>query len=340
MLFIPKKLNVGYRERSNTYSGKLAFVIYYDDKGILRKETSWQNWRDKNIKNDEFDNLPLSGFVLNKKVGGYMYRWNPRQTYTRVYDPRGFEVEITIPNLLYILENTNSIKGKGLEGDFVYGWDGTELTLIPVGAPDYKKCKDYSDSLYNVEYIKAKDLVEGRVYRFKDNRVATYMGKYNEFCYYTKKLSKKKFVFNRFGETSFFDYSSITEKLIAVENDGLIDNDFSNNVEILASKGYIKVFGSSSMVPLSLEKFKEYCFSKKVYTHIDYNEIYCYNSDGKRVIFFTDGKKGYQTTRPYYRTKGLFNLTIDEIYDIVKPHVFQYYTDKTKTTTVEVGYGT
>lgn len=123
-IFVPTKINVGFQNRSDTYSGKLAYIIYFDEKGKLRKETSWQHWRDKEIQNEIYDNEPIEGFVLNKKVGGDRYSWNPRQTYTRVYDPRGFEFEITIPNLLWILENCNCIKGKGLEGQFVYGWDG------------------------------------------------------------------------------------------------------------------------------------------------------------------------------------------------------------------------
>jgi hypothetical protein len=48
---------------------KLTYIIYYDEKGKLRKETSWNNWRDKEIENDKFKNIPTSGFVLNKKVG-------------------------------------------------------------------------------------------------------------------------------------------------------------------------------------------------------------------------------------------------------------------------------
>ena len=45
-IFIPKIINVGYQNRSGTYTGKLAYVIYYDEKGKLRKEASWNNWRD------------------------------------------------------------------------------------------------------------------------------------------------------------------------------------------------------------------------------------------------------------------------------------------------------
>lgn len=39
-IFIPTKINIGFQERSDTYTGKLAYVIYFDEKGKLRKETS------------------------------------------------------------------------------------------------------------------------------------------------------------------------------------------------------------------------------------------------------------------------------------------------------------
>ena len=123
-IFVPKRINVGFQERSSTYTGKLAYVIYYDEKGTLRKEKSWNGWRNKEIPNEEFDNVPTEGFVLNKHVGGYASGWEHRNSYCRVYDPRNFEFEISIENLLYILECCDSIKGKGLQGEFVYAWDG------------------------------------------------------------------------------------------------------------------------------------------------------------------------------------------------------------------------
>ena len=115
----------------------MAYIIYFDEKGVLRKEKSWNSWRDNKIQNDIFENVPTSGFVLNKHAGGYSSAWNHRQSYIRVYDPRGFEFEIGVDNLLYILENVNSTKGKGLDGEYVYGWDGTTLVLIPINSPDY-----------------------------------------------------------------------------------------------------------------------------------------------------------------------------------------------------------
>ena len=79
-LFIPEKIKVGFQKRGDTYTGNLAYVIYYDQKGKLRKETSWESWRDKKIQSEEFTNEPTEGFVLNKGVGGVRqsYGWNTR----------------------------------------------------------------------------------------------------------------------------------------------------------------------------------------------------------------------------------------------------------------------
>lgn len=185
-IFIPKKINVGYQTRNDTYTKRLAYVIYYDEKGKLRKETSWNSWRDKEISNDEFDNVPTEGFVLNKKVGDYDSGWNHRKAYCRIYDPRNFEFEITFENLLYILENTSSIKGKGLEGEFVYGWDGKDLILIPTESTDYKQIQEYSNIIHNNETIKGKDLIVGATYLDKNNQEYIYMGR---FDYWNEKTS-------------------------------------------------------------------------------------------------------------------------------------------------------
>lgn len=182
-IFVPKKINVGFQNRQGTYTGKLAYVVYFDEKGNLRKEASWNSWRDNKIPNEIYDNEPTEGFVLNKKVGGVeeSWGWDPRKTYTRVYDPRGFEFEITIPNLLWILENCNCIKGKGLEGQFVYGWDGKELLLVPVDSTDYKEIEKKNEIFHNNSFIKAKELKIGATYMDKDDNIYTYMGKFERY---------------------------------------------------------------------------------------------------------------------------------------------------------------
>ncbi len=226
-LFIPKKCKVGFNLRTDTYTGKLGYVIGQDGKK-WRKEVSWNGWiqmPDKEIfvgygkKADgstnyddrinkklgdevlpvEFDNVPTSGFVLNKKVGGYKSEWNMRQTYARVYDPRGFEFEINIANLLYILENANCMKGKGLEGEFIYSWDGKDLVLLPCDSWEYKKANDFTK--LQVNKISAKEIKAGLSYKTKKEEDLVYVGRY---MWYVTDWYKKK---SREGKKQHIFYS-------------------------------------------------------------------------------------------------------------------------------------
>jgi hypothetical protein len=230
-IYIPKKIKVGYRERNDTYTKKLAYVVCFDERGKLRKEASWEGWRDKKIEPHEFENEPTSGFVLNKKIGGYSSGWNHRQTYVRVYDPRGFEFEINVTNLLYILENANSIKGKGLEGEFVYGWEGKDLILIPTESPDYVELTKYNEIVHNNEFIKAKELKIGGTYLSKDNTEHIYMGKFDEYNYDGTLKKGKSFYFaypNKYsqeeGKYSFTTMKTMTKKYISCVSEECVEN--------------------------------------------------------------------------------------------------------------------
>lgn len=177
LLYIPKTIHAGYQNRTDTYTQKLAYVIYTDDKGKKRKETSWNSWRSKDIPTDDFANDPVEGFVLNRGVGGqrYSYGWNARNEYVRVYDPRNFEIEISVSNLLFILQECTSTKGKGLEGKFVYSWSGTELILLPVDCQEYKDSVNYTG--LQSQKVTRKDMQPGYIYTFKDNKSYVYLGR-------------------------------------------------------------------------------------------------------------------------------------------------------------------
>lgn len=174
-LNIPKQIHVGYNNRDDTYDGKLAYVIYTDEKGKKRKEKSWEGWRDKKIQPDDFPNEPTDGFVLNKKVGDHHYGWDGRKAWIRIYDPRGFEFEIKVENLLFILEECSAIKGKGLEGEFVYAWDRTDLVLLPVTSKEYTSSLAHTN--LQTKKVTKKDMVPGCLYRTKDDLVLMYLGR-------------------------------------------------------------------------------------------------------------------------------------------------------------------
>ena len=200
-LTIPDNLQVGFNNRSDTYTGKLAYVVYKDTKGVLRKEKSWMGWCDTKIPKEIYKNEPMSGFVLNRDVGGTRgsySSWDARIEKVRVYDPRGFEFEIDIPNLLFILQECSSIKGKGLEGEFVYAWSGPNLVLLPVDCQEYRESTKFNQ--LQTEKVAAKDMVIGCSYYTKKRQNVVYLGKhawFPEHSYYgtNKAVGKKANIF-------------------------------------------------------------------------------------------------------------------------------------------------
>lgn len=181
-LIIPEELKAGFNKRSDTYSGLLAYIIYKDSKTGWRQERSWNTWKEDDVEPIEFKNEPYDGFVLNKKAGDYGSGWNHRISKCRVFDSRyNFEFEITIENLLFILENVNSIKGKALDGEFVYAWDNKNIVLLPVNAPDYKEIKERSDIINNGSFLKTKDFIIGNEYMTKKGEKLCYLGKHKTY---------------------------------------------------------------------------------------------------------------------------------------------------------------
>ncbi len=243
-LYIPKKLNVGFQLRSDCYSKKLGYVIYWDDKGKLRKENSWQSWRQKpedaprtyNHETKKYDlgesygervapivldNVPVEGFVLNKDVGGVRsgWGWNDRIEKVRVYDPRDFEFEISVPNLLYILQECSSIKGKGLEGEFVYSWSGTELVLLPTTAKEYIESQGFTE--LQGKKFSMKDLKVGHKYMNKNHETAVYAGRNFFFNkpYYANNVSNiKDHIFYEFDPG--YGKSNFTKSFKPIEDQG------------------------------------------------------------------------------------------------------------------------
>ena len=225
-LMIPEKIKVGYQERPDTYTKRLAYVIYYDQKGVLRKEKSWQTWRDQKIDSHDFDNVPTEGFVLNKKVGGYKSHWNYRDAHVRVYDPRNFEFEISVSNLLGILQECDCSRGKGLEGKFVYAWEGTELVLLPAASEDYKNSQNFTK--LQTQKVKAKELILGASYQTKRQEVYTYLGRFTQHIVnghniWQKQQTGLQYVF--WSGTNFVFLKDL--KSIAVLNSDIVSTDYA-----------------------------------------------------------------------------------------------------------------
>lgn len=272
-LTVPKTIRVGFQNRSDTYTGKLAYVIYIDSKGKVRKEQSWKSWIDKKIPSLDFDNTPNSGFVLNRDVGGTRrsYGWDARIEKVRVYDPRDFEFEISIPNLLFILQECSSIKGKGLEGEFVYAWEGPELVLLPVTSPEYTGSMAFTN--LQTDKVDKSDVLEGYAYLTKNKQEVVYMGSFvwwgHPALYHWRPKSKvgvKKHVFALLsGDADEGDDDTPTGKTVkrkyTEESDYLLDTGFTKLAKKISSAPvlqYAKIFGklkASSLVSKPVRLF-------------------------------------------------------------------------------------
>lgn len=295
--FIPRKIRVGYQERANTYTGKLAYVTYYDATNRIRKISSWEAWRNKSIAPTDLDNIPISGFVLNKNTGGYNYSYYEyRNAYIRVFDPRGFEFEITVSNLMYILENSNCIKGKGLDGEFIYGWDGTNLKLIPTNAVDYPDMVTYSNSIIDIKQLKGKDLIVGATYIDNKNVKRIYLGRFPRYAKSRWEFRGKTegelcgnhyFFYTIIGNTGTLGrittMSSLTRRIISCFSEDTVDN-FAEIMDKLESNTIYSPVAENRYVPIPPEEAISYVSNTLLHEYYSQNNIYTRNKgEYKRI---------------------------------------------------------
>ncbi len=235
-LYIPKTLKVGFNKRPDTYTGKLAYVTYFDEKNVLRKEGSWEGWRDKKIPAVEYANVPTR-FVINKGVERYGSYGSGRSV-LRIYDSRDFEFEISVDNLIYILMHSDVSK-RDIDEECVFAWDRQELVLLPVNSEEYKQAIEYTAK--QGTKFSLKNLVLGHSYalkKLKDD--AVYIGYYD---YAAKNWDKtyrylgKKHVFYHNKEFVTYEGNQLSH---AVSDE--TSPDFSSLVDkFIKSKHYIEM---------------------------------------------------------------------------------------------------
>lgn len=197
-LYIPKTIKVGFQNREDTFTKQLAYIIYTDDKGVLRKQKSWEGWRDEKITPLDFVNEPTEGFMFNKAIKRYSWSsFSSNRSYIRVHDPRGFEFEITPENLIGVLME-GDVSRRVLQGKFVYSWHGTDLVLLPVASENYQDCVKFTN--LQALSVSVADLKPGFVYETKKQEQFVYLGRFaqNENAkkktmkFYWSSLEKKK----------------------------------------------------------------------------------------------------------------------------------------------------
>jgi hypothetical protein len=286
-IFIPKKIRAGFVKREGTYTGKLAYVIYYDTKGELRKEKSWNSWRDTKIAPETFDNTPQGGFVLNKNVERYQWsHFGSGRSYIRMYDPRGIEFEITPENLIGILMNT-TISKRGLDGEFVYAWHGDRLMLLPTNSEEYQKAVEYTD--LQGQKVGAKELKLGVSYTTKKGEEVIYIGRFNWWTWHTYdsyggtkggRTAKKRHIFYDVKNKSFLpkpdaDFLANANSPDPVLNYAELVEKFQANIH---SSATLKFEAKPAKVDLTIKRPHHWAAMDK--------QHYSFNSDDA-IVFYT-----------------------------------------------------
>lgn len=148
-----KNLKVKIANRKDSYNNSLGFINYLKPDGTWKFKKSYDNW-EPGSREIEFVNEPISGFVINNAIGGYMRWGDGREPKIRIMDPRGFEVEVKIENFFIDILPYGVGVGKMIMVDLVYLFKGNSLYLVTPSS------KEYQDSIK----LSEDDLTEGGKY--------------------------------------------------------------------------------------------------------------------------------------------------------------------------------
>lgn len=174
---LPKQIQVGLQKRSDTTFGLLGYATFNDEKGKLRKEKSWTNWKDPDLGIIEVDNSPRYGFRLSTTSKRSTDWFGSGRHVIRVTDPKGFCLEITPENLLELLHNTSVVNGV-IQSKCVWIWHrGGNLALVNEGADLYYEAVKYTE-LSNKKFSK-RDLNIGDTVLLADGSQGIWLGRHN-----------------------------------------------------------------------------------------------------------------------------------------------------------------
>ena len=281
----------------------------------------------------------MEGFVLNRKAGGTSNGWNHRSTYCRVYHPMNFEFEISIENLLYVLENTSSIKGKGLENKMILGWQGKDLILIPEDAPEYQDMIKFTD----IQKLKVskKELIPGNIYINGYNDKVVFLKEDIGYDWSNVPKGLKLFFYHiRMKEVIKFNIGSIkvntNEKVNSEDFNLYCDQFMKNRPKKVIKEEYEKV-GFTELSKNYAYRYVKYFIKetikkKEVYTRIGFDwssqstyDMYYYKSSKEHGAAIVKGLSMLDITKQYPVYKVIQKDYSP--YQFVDPYPFNVYED-------------
>ena len=160
------------KEKDEDATAPLAFLVPYEDNAAGKKRMdsvdSWMtnSWHSTSMDPRPgliVDNKPMKGF----KIVGFASRWSTDNKTARISDPRGFELEIYIPNLVALIQDTTIVNGV-IQDQLIWAREGANNALISIHSEDYKTAWFEGDVL---------DPVAGDIVRDSKGITYQYLGK-------------------------------------------------------------------------------------------------------------------------------------------------------------------
>lgn len=240
------ELVVGYHENFNLDidNAPLAFLTYdAHDAASKKRIDTVKNWYGSE-KMCNLDNPPLSGFTFVDVVS----RCCTKNKLMRVFDPRGFIVEVSIDILLEIMQSA-TIKNGVIQEKCFWARKGTENILIPENTPLHEQY--LSETVYaKAANISTKKLKVGGLYINKDGKKYFYLGKLvlkvdeenTSFTAFTKysDLVKNKYEFYVFANLSI-NAENVDTNYLVVQHPTMKEEDttqFKNEIYSQIEKTY------------------------------------------------------------------------------------------------------
>jgi len=139
---IPEKVYIGFQGRRSQDEVPLGFMTpYTDDQAGANRRATVDQWargygREKTFNSVILENKPMVGFKIGRAIRRHR-SWGGNASYVRIEDPRGFELEISIENLVMCMVD-NIIDNGEIMAECVWGRDGNRNILLPTNSEPYK----------------------------------------------------------------------------------------------------------------------------------------------------------------------------------------------------------
>lgn len=153
------------------------------DKAALKRKATVDSWTTGNVRHGQektiniarsYENVPLIGFRLTKSIRRYS-SWGSGNVKWRIEDPRGFELEITSPNMARIVDTCVIDQGEILEECIWARLKGDNI-LVPVSSDLYIAATRNDERM--TSKVKPSEVNRGDRVTLQNGDEGIYLGKF------------------------------------------------------------------------------------------------------------------------------------------------------------------